>query len=73
MDCLFCKINEKEIPSDIIYETDQLFAISDINPKAPTHILIIPKKHLTRSMISVKKIRKSSVKWCKRPNISQLI
>ena len=46
-DCLFCKIVEKEIPSDIIFETDTLMAFKDINPQAPHHILIIPKNHIT--------------------------
>jgi histidine triad (HIT) family protein len=46
-DCLFCKIAKKEIPSSIVYEDDKVFAFNDINPKAPTHILIIPKKHIS--------------------------
>ena len=45
-DCLFCKIEQDEIPSERIYEDDQLFAIKDINPQAPVHILIIPKKRI---------------------------
>ncbi len=45
-DCLFCKIGKKEIPSDIILETDTLLAFKDINPQAPNHLLIIPKKHI---------------------------
>ncbi len=45
-DCLFCKIINKEIPSEIIYEDDDIIAFSDINPKAKTHILIVPKKHI---------------------------
>ena len=44
-DCLFCKIGTGTIPSEKIYESDTLFAINDINPQAPIHILIIPKKH----------------------------
>lgn len=46
MDCLFCKIINKEIPADIIYEDDQVLAFNDISPQAPTHALIIPKKHI---------------------------
>ena len=46
MDCLFCKIIEKEIPSKPVYEDDQVLAFHDITPKDPTHILIIPKKHI---------------------------
>lgn len=45
-DCLFCKIIKKEIPSKIVFENDQLFAIEDINPQAPVHLLILPKKHM---------------------------
>ncbi len=46
MDCLFCRIANQEIPSDMIYQDDQLFAISDISPQAPIHKLIIPRKHI---------------------------
>lgn len=46
MDCLFCKIINKEIPSQIVYEDDDILAFSDIAPKAPTHVLVIPKKHI---------------------------
>lgn len=45
-DCLFCKIINKEIDADIIYEDEQCLAFNDISPKAPTHILLIPKKHI---------------------------
>lgn len=45
-DCLFCKIAKKELPSKIVYEDDNFFAFNDINPIAPIHILIIPKKHI---------------------------
>ncbi len=44
-DCLFCKINKGEIPAKKVYDGDEVFAIEDINPQAPTHLLIIPKKH----------------------------
>ncbi len=46
MDCLFCKIVAGEIPSTKVYEDDQIFAFRDINPQAPTHILVIPKEHI---------------------------
>lgn len=45
-ECLFCKIAEKQVSSDIIFESDDLVAFRDINPQAPTHILIIPKEHI---------------------------
>lgn len=44
--CLFCKIIKKEIPSDIVYEDDHVVAFNDINPQAPVHLLVIPKKHI---------------------------
>lgn len=46
-DCLFCKIRDGEIPGDIVYENDYVLAFNDINPVAPTHILIIPKEHIS--------------------------
>ena len=45
-DCLFCKIVSGEIPCDKLYENDKLIAFRDIDPQAPTHILVIPKKHI---------------------------
>ncbi|MBQ9066500.1 MAG: HIT domain-containing protein, partial [Clostridia bacterium] len=45
-DCLFCNIIAGEIPSTKVYEDDQCFAFRDINPQAPTHILVIPKEHI---------------------------
>jgi len=47
-DCLFCKIGKKEIPSAMVYEDGSLFAIRDINPQAPVHLLVIPKKHVAQ-------------------------
>ena len=46
MDCLFCKIISGEIPSTKVYEDDLVLAFRDIEPQAPTHILVIPKKHI---------------------------
>lgn len=45
-DCLFCKILDGEIPADIIYESESAIAFRDINPQAPTHVLIIPREHI---------------------------
>jgi histidine triad (HIT) family protein len=45
-DCLFCKIIEKKIPARIVHEDDRTLAFDDINPQAPVHTLIIPKKHV---------------------------
>lgn len=45
-DCLFCKIVQRAIPGDIVYEDNDLLAFSDIHPAAPTHLLIIPKRHI---------------------------
>lgn len=45
-DCLFCKIASKEIPSIVLYEDELVLAFRDIDPKAPTHVLIIPKEHI---------------------------
>jgi len=44
--CIFCKIIKKEVPSNIVYEDDQVLAFKDIHPAAPTHVLVIPKEHL---------------------------
>ncbi len=46
MDCLFCKIVSGAIPAKRVFEDDQAIAFRDINPQAPTHILVVPKKHL---------------------------
>lgn len=45
-DCIFCQIIAREIPSEIVYEDEQVLAFRDINPAAPVHILVIPKKHI---------------------------
>jgi histidine triad (HIT) family protein len=49
-DCLFCKIIEKRIPADIIAENENVLAFRDIDSKAPTHILIIPKNHIESTL-----------------------
>lgn len=45
-DCLFCKILRGDIPADIVHESDAAIAFRDVNPQAPTHVLIIPRKHV---------------------------
>lgn len=46
MDCIFCKIIRQEIPATIIYQDDKVIAFDDLHPRAPTHKLIIPRKHI---------------------------
>jgi histidine triad (HIT) family protein len=46
LDCLFCKIINGEIPSNKVYEDEKVYAFEDVNPVAPTHILIVPKDHI---------------------------
>ncbi len=48
--CIFCKIIKGEIPSEVVYEDDKIFAFKDINPVAPVHVLIIPKEHIASAM-----------------------
>ena len=45
--CIFCKIIKGEIPSSKVYEDEEILAFNDINPAAPIHVLVIPKKHIT--------------------------
>jgi histidine triad (HIT) family protein len=45
-DCLFCRIVRREIPADIVHEDEQALVFKDVHPQAPTHLLVIPKKHL---------------------------
>jgi len=45
-ECLFCKIANREIPASIVYEDERVLAFNDINPQAPTHVLVIPKRHI---------------------------
>lgn len=57
MDCIFCKIISKEIPANVIYEDDDVSVFKDINPIAPVHVLIIPKRHI----VSVVDIEESDI------------
>ena len=45
-DCLFCRIAKREIPGSVVYEDDHVLAFNDIKPQAPTHVLVIPKRHI---------------------------
>lgn len=45
-DCIFCKIIRKEIPSEVVYEDEAVIAFKDIAPKAPVHVLVVPKQHV---------------------------
>ena len=45
-DCLFCKILQGDIPAKLVYEDDSIITFNDINPQAPTHLLIVPRKHI---------------------------
>lgn len=45
-DCVFCKIGNHEIPTDVVYEDDKIMVFRDLEPKAPVHVLLIPKKHI---------------------------
>ena len=45
-DCLFCRIIAREIPGSIVYEDERVLAFNDINPQGPTHVLVVPKKHI---------------------------
>lgn len=49
-DCIFCKIINKQIPSQILYEDEEIIAFKDIEPVAPVHVLIVPKKHIASVM-----------------------
>lgn len=44
--CIFCKLKDKEIPTEVVYEDDKIFCFHDADPQAPIHVLMIPKKHI---------------------------
>ena len=58
MDCVFCKIADGKIPSDVIYEDEDVIAFNDLDPQAPIHFLVIPKKHIE----SIAKLEESDLK-----------
>jgi histidine triad (HIT) family protein len=45
-DCLFCRIIDRQVPASIVYEDERVLAFNDVNPQAPTHVLIVPKRHI---------------------------
>jgi histidine triad (HIT) family protein len=61
-DCIFCMIANKEIPADIVYEDDVIIAFNDLEPQAPVHILIVPKKHI-RSLDEMELDDMEAVGW----------
>lgn len=66
MDCVFCKIIEGKIPSDKVFENEYVLAFNDIEPKAPVHILIIPKKHIK----DINEISEENIKYVERLMLS---
>jgi histidine triad (HIT) family protein len=54
MSCIFCKIAEGQIPSTAVYQDDLVYAFADINPKAPVHVLIVPREHVASLSEAVK-------------------
>ncbi len=54
MECIFCRIAEKKLPSKILFEDERSIAFEDINPQAPVHVLVIPKKHIS-TVLELKK------------------
>jgi len=78
MECIFCKIANHEIPTEAVYEDDDVIAFHDINPQAPIHLLIVPKKHITSIMEVaeedgpiINKIVKVAQKLAKENNIDK--
>ena len=56
MDCIFCKIANGEIPTNMVYQDEQVAAFNDLNPQAPAHILIVPGKHVENAAECVEKL-----------------
>jgi len=76
--CLFCKIVNKEIKASIVYEDESVLAFNDIDPQAPVHILVIPKKHISDLMSiqeedkeTIYNIHKVIVKLAKEKNLGE--
>jgi histidine triad (HIT) family protein len=74
MDCLFCAIIEGTIPSNKVYEDDKILAFHDINPQAPVHVIVIPKKHMASlDEISAENIDDVAALMSKIPEIAKLL
>lgn len=61
--CIFCKIIKKEIPAKVIYEDENVLAFEDINPVAPIHVLVIPKKHI-ETLVDVNENNSKDIAYC---------
>lgn len=61
--CLFCKIIKGDIPSSKVFENDQVFAFRDINPQAPFHVLVVPKKHV-ESVAAIDQLSSDEIAAC---------
>ena len=71
-DCLFCKIAAGEIPSEKVYEDDMMLAFRDINPQAPQHVVLIPKKHISSANeIDAENVKYIAHIWEKIPVIAE--
>ncbi len=77
-DCIFCKIIKGEVPSEKVYEDDEILAFKDIKPSAPVHVLVIPKKHIStlmeineENMYLMEKIMKAIQKIAKEQDIDK--
>ena len=74
MDCIFCKIINKEIPATVVYEDDEILAFRDINPCAPEHILFIPKEHIkSANEINEKNVKIISKIFLKIPEVARTL
>lgn len=74
MDCLFCKIIAGQIPSKKVYEDENIYAFYDINPQAPVHVLVIPKKHIeSLDGVNASNVSVVSAIFEKIPEIAQLL
>lgn len=77
-DCLFCKIVNKEVDADLVYEDNKVVVFEDINPQAPVHLLIVPRTH-TKNLLALEDeefdiiahIHKVAVKMAKKYNIAE--